>query len=556
VEVGPGCETSCQLGQCGDDGCGGSCGPCSVLTPFCFAGWCQVVPPVQGPALSITPLLVDFGLVALGEVEERRVLLESVGKEAVEVSRFGISGDGAFVVMQGEQRWRSTSGAEILVELITPWRLEPGTSREVTLRYGPVEESAGEAALRLISDDPSAPDGHVVPLRGGPPVECTEWSPQSLDFGATVYGTKSDEPIALTNCGTLAVTIDAVSISGDNAGAFDIAGAPPTRLEPGESWESLVGYEPTAGSVGALGTLEATVSWDGGSTVATAQLTGFVVVEDCPVAEVSVAEETPVAPGTVLHLSGLDSYSPISTLATYNWSAAEPKGSAGRFNPSAQVATPTFAARVAGKYQFTLSVGDTEGNAACVPGSAVIRVVPQAALYVELTWFTPGDPDPTDQGLLAGADLDLHLAHPDASGEDLDGDGEPERWFDPPWDCYWFNPSPDWGPFHPPTDDDPHLTMEDVDGAGPEAIAFDLPETEVTYRVAVHAWQDHGFGPSVATVRVYLLGDQIFESQPVTLNTLDLWEVADITWHGWPAATVSPIAAVVGGPVIFPNATP
>ncbi|MGB0591067.1 MAG: choice-of-anchor D domain-containing protein [Myxococcota bacterium] len=551
-----GCQPDCQLGQCGDDGCGGSCGPCSVLTPFCYAGWCQLDPPPAGPALALSPPLVDFGLVAISDMQERTLTLSSIGKEAVEVSRFGISGDGAFVVVQGDQGWRSTSGTEVVVELIEPWRLEPGEDREMTLRYAPIEASAGQATLRLISDDPSAPDGHTITLRGGPPVGCIEWSATSLDFGATVYGTKSAKPVTLTNCGTLPITIDSLSISGDNAGAFTLLETPPTSLAPGAVFESALRYEPTAGSVGALGTLEATVHWEGGEAVVSMTLTGFVVVEDCPVAVVSVAEETPVAPGTVLHLSGLDSYAPVSTIASHSWSVLEPQGSAGRFNPNTETATPTFAAMVAGKYQFNLSVIDDVGNVACVPASTVVRVAPTTALYVELTWVTPGDEDPTDQGLAVGTDLDLHVAHPNASGPDLDGDNEPEHWFDPVWDCYWFNPSPDWGPFQPPTDDDPHLTIEDIDGAGPEAITLDLPEIDVTYRIAVHSWQDHGMGPSVATVRVYLLGDKIFESQPVTLNALDLWEVAEITWHGWPDATVTPIAAVVGGPVIFPGATP
>jgi hypothetical protein len=552
----PDCQPSCQLGQCGDDGCGGSCGPCSVLTPFCYAGWCQIEPPPKGPALSISPPLVDFGLVAIGEVAERTVTLTSLGKDAVEVSRFGISGDGAFVVAQGDQDWRSNSGTEVLVELLDPWRLEPGEQRETTLRYAPIEARAGEATFRLISDDPSAPNGHIIPLRGGPPVGCATWSVESLNFGATIFGTKSAQPVTLTNCGTLPVTIDGISISGDNAGAFDLVEIPPTTLTPGQAWEGMVGYEPTAGSVGALGTLEATIHWEGGETLATIELSGFVVIEDCPVAVAIVAEQPPVAPGTVLHLNGLDSYAPVSTVTTYSWSAVEPQGSVGRFYPDAETATPTFAAMVAGDYQFDLTVGDEAGNTACMPSSTVVRVTPTTALYVEVTWVTPGDDDPSDQGLFAGADLDLHVAHPDASGGDLNGDGEPERWFDPTWDCYWFNPSPDWGLFQPPTDDDPHLTIEDIDGAGPEAIAFDLPEIDVSYRIAVHAWQDHGFGPSVATVRVYLLGDQIFESQPVTLNTLDLWEVADITWLGWPNATVTPVAAVTGGALIYPNAAP
>ena len=550
------CTPRCEPGQCDEDGCGGSCGPCSILTPFCYAGWCQLDPPPKEPTLELDPPLVDFGTVALGDVAERTITLRSMGKEALEISRFGISGDGAFVVMQDEQPWRSPSGSEIVVELLEPWRLEAGESRTLSLRYAPVDEQPGEAMLRLVSNDPNAPSGHIILLRGGPPVVCAEWSEASLDFGATIFGTQSVKTLRLINCGTISVEIDAITLTGDNAGAFSFEGAPPTTLTPGDTWETEVSYEPTPGSVGALGALEATLSWESGEVVASVDLTGFVVVEDCPVAVAMIAEEGPVAPGTVLHLSGVESYSPVAQVSTYTWSVDEPLGSVGRFAPDAESPTTTFGAMVAGKYRFDLSVSDSTGKAACIPSSQTIRVAPESALYIELTWETPGDPDPSDQGLSVGTDLDLHLAHPEASGSDLDEDGSPEPWFDPLYDCYWFNPSPDWGPFHPPTDDDPHLTIEDIDGAGPEAIALDLPETDVTYRVAVHAWQDHGFGVSIATLRVYLLGDQIFQSQPIPLMQHDLWEVAEITWHGWPEATVTPLAASNGGPRIFSGAQP
>ena len=551
-----GCVPACQEGQCDDDGCGGSCGPCSVLTPFCYAGWCQLEVPPKEPSLALEPALVDFGSVAIGEVSERTLILRSVGKEVLEITRFGIAGDGAFTVMQGEQAWRSTSGGEILVELLEPWVFDAGETREVRLRYAPINESPGAATLRLVSNDPSWPEGHEVPLRGGPPIGCGAWSVSSLDFGATIFGSKSVKALTLQNCGTLPLVIEELSISGDNAGAFSWEGEAPEGLSPGESWDTNIHYEPTAGSVGALGTLQALLSWEGGSEEVGVALTGFVVVEDCPVAVVEITEESPVVPGTVLHLNGLESYSPVSEIATYSWSSDEPEGSVGRFAPSTQSAATTFGAMVTGKYRFDLSVTDSEGKVACHKASQTIRVAPESALYVELTWETPTDPDPSDQGLAVGTDLDLHLAHADAAGSDLDGDGSPEPWFDPHFDCYWFNPSPDWGPFQPPTDDDPHLTIEDIDGAGPEAIAFDLPETDVTYRIAVHAWQDHGFGVSIATVRIYLLGDKIFESQPIPLMNQDLWEVAELTWQGWPQASVLPLAAEGGGPRIFPNAAP
>ena len=80
--------------------------------------------------------------------------------------------------------------------------------------------------------------------------------------------------------------------------------------------------------------------------------------------------------------------------------------------------------------------------------------------------------------------------------------------------------------------------------------------TDTTYRVAVHGWNDHGFGPSAATVRIFLMGQLIFEAGPVSLETGDLWEVADITWLGWPDAQVTALSAGGGAPIIYTDASP
>ena len=111
------CVAFCEPNACGDDGCGGRCGPCGVLAPFCFAGFCQSEVPQKEPTLEISPPLVDFGTIALGEEAQETLTLRSMGKASLEIYRFGISGDGAFVVMQGEHAWRSTSGKEIVIEL-------------------------------------------------------------------------------------------------------------------------------------------------------------------------------------------------------------------------------------------------------------------------------------------------------------------------------------------------------------------------------------------------------------------------------------------------------
>ena len=167
-------------------------------------------------------------------------------------------------------------------------------------------------------------------------------------------------------------------------------------------------------------------------------------------------------------------------------------------------------------------------------------------LTVQLLWYTPGDPDEADEGLEAGADLDLHLLHPLAAGPDLDGDGSPEGWFYIPWDCFWCNPNPDWGPEGP--DGNPYLPVEDIDGSGPETILF-TPAEPGLYKIGVHYWDDHGYGPSFATVRVYIWDALAFEFPDVKLEADEVWEVATVEF---PSAKISAILDEDGQPKITP----
>lgn len=135
-------------------------------------------------------------------------------------------------------------------------------------------------------------------------------------------------------------------------------------------------------------------------------------------------------------------------------------------------------------------------------------------LEIHLTWSAPGDPDPTDQGPEAGPDLDLHFKHSFA-----------EDWFDQPFDCFWFNPHPNWGDWDHLVEDDPILTLDSTDGSGPEQLLFDAPEEGAVYGVGVHVWSDHGFGPIEAQLTISVGGSLAYEAT-VTLENQDFWEVA------------------------------
>jgi hypothetical protein len=150
------------------------------------------------------------------------------------------------------------------------------------------------------------------------------------------------------------------------------------------------------------------------------------------------------------------------------------------------------------------------------------NLAPTEALYVEVTWATPGDKDQRDEGPEAGSDVDLHLVHP------LGFENDSVGWFDQPFDCFWFNQNPNWGDLAPAAVDDPNQIIDDTDGCGPEAIIIEQPEADTWYSVGVHYWNTAQMGPSHATVRVWFGGKLVLEAGPVMMKYQDLWTVGRV----------------------------
>jgi len=267
----------------------------------------------------------------------------------------------------------------------------------------------------------------------------------------------------------------------------------------------------------------------------------------CPTAIGLVAEGEKVIPQTLIHLFGEESEDAVA----WEWSVQQPTGSVSHLVPNPNVPNPVFEANVAGEYKFKLDVWDQEGNKSCKSWVQTVLVCADEAVHIELLWHTPADPDETDEGPSAGTDLDLHFAHADlaATGPDVDEDGAPDVWFDQPFDTFWFNAHPNWGSFNPEIDDDPGLDRDDTDGAGPENLNLNIPETG-EYRIGVHYWGDHGYGESFATIRVYVYGALVFEAVDVRMDNLDLWDVA--TLH-WPSGAVIPTLTEDGDWKVIPE---
>jgi hypothetical protein len=115
-----------------------------------------------------------------------------------------------------------------------------------------------------------------------------------------------------------------------------------------------------------------------------------------------------------------------------------------------------------------------------------------------------------------GTDVDLHLLRP--NGMEFDTS-----------DCYYANPSPDWG-VASDMSDNPYLDVDDVDGFGPETI--NLSQTaNGQYRVLLHYYSDHFQGPTNATVEVYVAGNLV-GTYNRNLNCDDIWTVGTVDWNG------------------------
>ncbi|HRE88228.1 MAG TPA: hypothetical protein PK095_03725 [Myxococcota bacterium] len=240
-------------------------------------------------------------------------------------------------------------------------------------------------------------------------------------------------------------------------------------------------------------------------------------------------------------------YLPYTVLAPYvnapdglpehfRWSVTTPDGSLASIDAQAQ--RPLFMPTLPGPYTLRLERFDAAG-VACETLAHEFGVM-TASVHVVMTWRTPNRENqiPINLGAMK-PDLDLHLLH--------SGGG---AFFDPRWDCFFENSSPDWGA--PGPADDPELFEPYMMDDALEVIAVaprSSPSSDQNHRVGVHLWNDAGYGESLATVRVYVDGVLRDTWADVALRQGDLWESHIIDW---PSGTVTRITNTDGTAFITP----
>ncbi len=493
------------------------------------------------PGLSINPGQLDFGMVYAGESKERTLQLVNTGSDMLVIHSMSLIGDAGFALLPSPD---STVDSDSLL------KVAPGTTESIIVQYTSVGPQAALAELIIESNAPSTPEGSIVPLQANSGGPCIDLTPGKLQFGGKLVGKIATMQVSITSCGDEPLVINKASLSEDSDDSFSLVQGQDDRfpmvLGVNESADLDVAFVPTElATLDDNGTPQAVKGWLtlGTNTYgrsAQVEISGYGVDSECPTPVIHIAEGEEVCPQTKLNLSGSQSYSPNGAITSHMWEVVQPGGSSSLFVPSASQTDPTFEANVAGAYTFRLRVqdasGQSTGSGLCPDAEKTVLVIPCDAIHVELLWHTPNDMDETDTGPEAGADLDLHFLHPFAQGFDIDGDGAPDGYFDNPFDAYWYNSKPDWGEAGA-FDDNPALDRDDTDGAGPENMNLNIPQDGLAYKVGVHYWHDHGYGPSDATVRIYIQTVLVFEQTLSSMVHCDLWEVAKIHW---PSGTVTP----------------
>lgn len=238
---------------------------------------------------------------------------------------------------------------------------------------------------------------------------------------------------------------------------------------------------------------------------------------------VAVLEGSTTTPNTLetVALDGRNSYDPDGgSIVDWQFVVSEqPLGSAAVVDGLDAGRASVFV-DVAGHYTVTLVVVDDEGTAS-LPTAFSFDAIAFEDIHVELSWNT----DATD--------VDLHLVNQTRCPTGTCFAAQP-------YDCFWNNPSPDWGPQG--SVGDPTLDLDDLYGYGPENINISEPETDPQiYVVQVNYYQTRDNGPSTATVRIYLDGELHYEDSATLPDRGYTWSVAQISW---PDAHITPLDTV------------
>jgi hypothetical protein len=449
----------------------------------------------------------------------------------------------------------------------------------VPVKYQSSSSDKAVATIVIVSDDPdydaASGVGAQVELRanyGGP---CVRVIPAPIEFGSVILNDIKAISVVLESCGDEDVEIQDIVKQDDSSSVFQVDTVPlgafnaanPLVLTPGAKSQPFyvkcmpekINTDATGSLVADTGTL--LVKNSSAAQVKKVPLKCLATKAECAVCEFTIRAGkngkevkdgdsiNPMYKTDVLYFTD-ESYDLMVSpngIKRRLWSIdplTKPQGSPDTFNPTNTFSPVTYQPNIVGTYTFALEV---ENEIGCIATcQKTVKVAPPPGCHIELTWNTPSDPDQTDtcctgascQNKDCGSDMDLHVVHPKATGLERDMNGEVYGYFDTNFDNYWMNSNPmeanpySWDAANPKDPLHlPHLDRDDTDGAGPENWTYAIPVDGLCYRVGVNYFDDHGWGRSYPTIRVYTNGSATAvydKTLSKAMNIDDMWDVGRV----------------------------
>ena len=467
------------------------------------------------PAIEVLPSAVYFGIVGLNVTEERQLLVTNVGSATLDISSIYTSIDSSDDFGYADE---------------TAFSLEAGETKTLTVTYTPTDAGEDRGFLVIESNDPFFPYAQIG-LDGKLSEGVLTIDPIEVDFGSLLVNTTRDLSFTLRNDGDIDLGVSALVPADFPAGtiltyAVENGDTVPFLLAPGEEKDVIVTYAPMAEAPRATSSIEVQSSAlsSANQTVnihyasaASGCAAGYIVSPysinfgTLPRGQQSIQafDITNCSLGDIRILDISKESSSIFFPAPNEFSLAS------GFNlpltlGSGQTHTVEveFAPRQAGVYSAKYVV-KTDFTAAAnrdvsVRGVGAAPDIVDQAIHIRMDWSTGGS-----------SDVDMHLM--ELSGTQCNSD------------CYFSNPSDDWG-VQGDIADDPFLDLDDVDGYGPENINIEAGVNGQTYRFATHYYTDGGEGNTTVFVKLYSFGVLQQEWTGQLGGSNDVWDVFELDW--------------------------
>lgn len=469
-----------------------------------------------GPSISVSPMSLDFGAVAIGTASTKRLLVSNDGYTdlVVDMIDADLAGTNAYTVRP---------------ELFS---LVVGTATIVEVTFAPPIVGDLPSQLMIHSNDSYNPMLTVDLTGQGVQLAPCSYSlqPNPVTFGAIRLRTTSTLTVRFTNTGSddcLLNDVRLIDTMQAPATVFTLDNGEETglRLAPNATHDFPITYAPVD-AVNDRGFLTFYVSDPNNSQP---QIPLFGAGEAttevmCP-ANVSVPAGQPITLTAPITTRG-------TNVTSIDWQiVSAPPGGIGtpnQWNPDPpNTETVDFLAYIVGAYQIHVVVEDDQGSTASCD---FVVTAEGHGLRVTMSWNGSGD-------------IDLHL-----------NESTTQPWFSNPNDCYYANDTPIWDAASAVAmGANPELDFDNTSGFGPENTNIDIPILNKAYTVGVHNFSG-GNGRTV-TIDLYCGGvtapSATFTSPMFTSSAVggcsgnEFWKVAVVEFTSQTTCTITPLNTVV-----------